>query len=356
MNRVKLGDVSNEVKERCPTPELNDLPAVGLEHLDPERLSLRRFGNPGQNGFTKRFKGGDILFGRRRAYQKKAAVATSDGVCSGDIIVIRPIEQKIDPLLLPFIIQNDFFFDFAIGNSAGSLSPRVKWARLAEFEFSLPDKENQHRLEETLWSCEEVIEDYDALLDLLDGVTKSRFVEMFGDPRSNTHSLLKKRLDEVADTRLGKMLDAKRQTGENAQRYLTNRNVRWFGFDFDNLNSMDFSEGDRIEFSLRQGDLLVCEGGEVGRCAVWKGEIKDCYFQKALHRVRCNADVMNPVFLSWLLKIMADEGMLIQHTNAATIAHLSGEKLKGLPLIVPSIELQNEFAAFVEQVDKSVFS
>ena len=179
---------------------------------------------------------------------------------------------------------------------------------------------------------------------------------MFGDPRSNTHSLLKKRLDEVADTRLGKMLDAKRQTGENAQRYLTNRNVRWFGFDFDNLNSMDFSEGDRIEFSLRQGDLLVCEGGEVGRCAVWKGEIKDCYFQKALHRVRCNADVMNPVFLSWLLKIMADEGMLIQHTNAATIAHLSGEKLKGLPLIVPSIELQNEFAAFVEQVDKSVFS
>ena len=155
---------------------------------------------------------------------------------------------------------------------------------------------------------------------------------------------------------MGIMLDAKRQTGENAQRYLTNRNVRWFGFDFDNLNSMDFSEGDRIEFSLRQGDLLVCEGGEVGRCAVWKGEIKDCYFQKALHRVRCNADVMNPVFLSWLLKIMADEGMLIQHTNAATIAHLSGEKLKGLPLIVPSIELQNEFATFVKQVDKSVFA
>ena len=100
------------------------------------------------------FHKGDILFGRRRAYLKKAAVAPFDGICSGDITVIQAKPEKIIPELLPFIIQNDTLFDFAVGKSAGSLSPRVKWEHLKNYEFELPDMDKQRELAELLWAMD----------------------------------------------------------------------------------------------------------------------------------------------------------------------------------------------------------
>ncbi len=122
----------------------------------------------------------------------------------------------------------------------------------------------------------------------------------------------------------------------------------------DNLNKMDFNEADRIEFALEDGDLLVCEGGEIGRCAVWHNELSNCYFQKALHRVRCKKEKVNPIYLAYWFKYNCDHGGFAAIEGAkATIAHLPGAKLKQLTVAVPPVERQNEFAAFVEQTDKS---
>lgn len=185
-------------------------------------------------------------------------------------------------------------------------------------------------------------------------VVKSQFVEMFGDLRFNSKGLPTKALGDVASSRLGKMLDSKHQTGEYKRLYLTNRNVQWFKFDLQKMNSMDFSPADQKEFSLLPGDLLVCEGGEVGRCAIWREQVEECYFQKALHRVRCGDEVI-PEYLCWWFKMMADEGLLTKHTNAATIAHLSGVQLKQLSVLIPPPKFQQEFADFAASVDKSKF-
>ena len=150
MSRVKLGDVAFERKETLKNG--NNQVTVGLEHLIPEEIELTQWDEGAENTFTKAFHKGDILFGRRRAYLKKAAVASLDGICSGDITVISANEEKISPRLLPFIIQNDAFFDFAVEKSAGSLSPRVKWQHLKEYEFELPDMGKQQELAELLWS------------------------------------------------------------------------------------------------------------------------------------------------------------------------------------------------------------
>jgi type I restriction enzyme S subunit len=101
---------------------------VGLEHLDPQSLRIARKGIIAEDNpsFTRRFSAGQILFGKRRCYQKKAAVADFDGICSGDIIVMDAIPKKIIPGLLPFIIQSDAFFDWAEKTSSGSLSPRTR--------------------------------------------------------------------------------------------------------------------------------------------------------------------------------------------------------------------------------------
>lgn len=174
MARVKLGDVAREYKATI--KDTADLPIVGLEHLTPEEITLERWDVGTENTFTKGFKKGHMLFGRRRAYLKKAALAPFDGVCSGDITVIEAIPGKINPELLPFIIQNDLLFDYAVGNSAGSLSPRVKWESLKGYEFELPELAEQDGLVELLKAAHRTKKAYQKQITATDELVKSQFI------------------------------------------------------------------------------------------------------------------------------------------------------------------------------------
>ena len=152
------------------------------------------------------------------------------------------------------------------------------------------------------------------------------------------------------------MLDKKKQTGLYPKYYLANVNVQWFRFDLGSLNQMDFDEDDQIEFSLKDGDLLVCEGGEVGRCAIWHEELKDCYFQKAIHRVRCNKTMVLPEYIAHLFYYHSQiNGFVDVVGSKATIAHLPGDKLKEMRIFIPPLTLQNDFINLTKQTDKSKF-
>ena len=178
---MKLGEIARESRETY-SGDKTGIPIVGLEHLVSQELRFTDYDIDTENTFTKRFHKGQILFGRRRAYLKKAAIADFDGICSGDITVIEAIPGKVDPMLLPFIIQNDRLFDYAISHSAGGLSPRVKWADLADYEFDLPSLEEQRRLADKLWAAYELKEAYKKMIAATDEMVKAQFIEMFGDP------------------------------------------------------------------------------------------------------------------------------------------------------------------------------
>lgn len=156
---VKFGDVAFEPKETMKDIVSDGIEhVVGLEHITSGDIHLRNSASIDESTtFTKKFAKGDVLFGRRRAYLKKAAVAHFDGICSGDITVFRA-KSNLLPELLPFIVNNDKFFDYAIQHSAGGLSPRVKFKDLANYEFQLPPKDQQAQLAELLWTMDEVIE------------------------------------------------------------------------------------------------------------------------------------------------------------------------------------------------------
>jgi type I restriction enzyme S subunit len=143
--RVAFGDVVRLVRERSSDPERDGFERyVGLEHIDPNDLRIRRWGNVSDGTtFTNVFRAGQVLFGKRRAYQRKVAVADFDGICSGDIYVFEPKGDGLLPDLLPSICQTDSFFEHAVGTSAGSLSPRTNWESLAEYEFPLPPLDEQ---------------------------------------------------------------------------------------------------------------------------------------------------------------------------------------------------------------------
>ncbi len=227
-----------------------------------------------------------------------------------------------------------------------------KWLKQAS--ISIVDRNEQNRIVCILDKIDNLITVRKQQLQKTDELVKARFVEMFGDIIYNTMGWPQYTFSEIASSRLGKMLDAKQQTGKYQFPYLANFNVQWFRFELRNLNKMDFDEEDQAEFELKEGDLIVCEGGEIGRCAIWHNEIQPCYFQKALHRVRCNTDIVLPEYLArWFQFNCEHDGFAVIEGAKATIAHLPGAKLKTLQVGVPPISLQDKFVEFVTQVDKT---
>ena len=157
------------------------------------------------------------------------------------------------------------------------------------------------------------------------------------------------KLGDVTDSCLGKMLDQSKNKG-TPQPYLANVNVRWGSFDLDDLSEMRFEEHEQERYGLRYGDLVVCEGGEPGRCAIWKDEIPNMKIQKALHRVRVHDDMDYRYLFYWFL-LAGKHGALDQYFTGATIKHMPGDKLKTIEIEKPPLLVQKRIADILSAYD-----
>lgn len=235
-----------------------------------------------------------------------------------------------------------------LGN--GATFKEVSKSVVSRVEIPLPPIPEQRRIAAILDKADSLREKRRQAIAKLDELLKSVFIEMFGDPVTNPKGWPIVDFDEVCKTRLGKMLDEKKQTGLHRRPYLRNANVQWDYLDLSSVFEMDFDEKEREIFRLRTGDLLICEGGEVGRTAVWRNELPECYFQKALHRGRPNLDKTTPEYLLYLMWFYAKWGGLKDHVTSVTIAHLTGEKLKLVKIPLPPISLQRNFTEITNKV------
>ena len=157
------------------------------------------------------------------------------------------------------------------------------------------------------------------------------------------------RLGDVSESCLGKMLDQEKNKGE-FQPYLANLNVRWGGFDLDDLPEMKFEEHEEERYGLKYGDLVICEGGEPGRCAIWKDQIPNMKIQKALHRVRANSEMDYRYLFYWFL-LAGKNNSLDQYFTGATIKHMPGQKLKQVVVDKPPFEIQKRIADILSAYD-----
>ena len=328
------------------------------EHGEFDSSEIKKY-SEAKKGFTS-FQDGDVLFAKITPCMENGKGAIAQGLKNGygfgstEFHVLRPHTDQITAEWLYYLTTWDIFRKNAAKNMTGSAGQkRVPKTFLENYSIDLPDVKAQNQQCRKLKKVDFLISLRKQQLAKLDELVKARFVEMFGDIIRNDKSWPIHNFSDIASSRLGKMLDAKQQTRKYSYPYLANFNVQWFSFNVDNLNQMDFNEAEQKEFELRDGDLLVCEGGEIGRCAVWHNEIQPCFFQKALHRVRCNRQLVHPDYLAWWFKYNCNHGGFAEIAGAkATIAHLPGIKLKQLQVALPPLSLQNEFAAFVERVDQ----
>ena len=354
MTHVCLGDVAREIKQKVPVDQ--ELPTVGLEHLDPGEVELAHWDEGVKTTFTKAFSKGQVLFGRRRAYLRKAAVAPFDGICSGDITVIAP-KDNLSPRLLPFIIQNDALFEHAITNSAGSLSPRVKWQSLSQFEFELPSIAKQEDLADILWTAQETRSHYRQLLTACDDVVKSQFVEMFGGPDPTESDCPPVTIGELAaDIRYG---TSKKASDSGEFNYLRMNNMTDDGrLDLSDLKYIDLSGAELENAKVVRGDLLFNRTNsreKVGKTCVFNKN-EPMVIAGYIVRVRFDERV-EPGYVSAFLNSSYGKGLLRKMAKGAVgQANISAKEMAKIELPLPPIELQRSFLDFAASVDKSKFA
>lgn len=352
MATVKLGDIAIEAKSSN-KGDKTGIRIVGLEHLTPSNVTLSSWSEDTENTFTKEFSKGDVLFGRRRAYLKKAAVAPFDGICSGDITVIRAIEDKVDPDLLPFIIQNDFLFEFAVGKSAGSLSPRVKWTHLKEFAIELPSMPEQSKLAETLWSINETKNAYEDLINKTDELVKSQFIEMF---KKCNREKLGEYILQVRGVSY-KPKDLSEGLKEGFVTLLRANNIANNVLNFEDVQFV--SEGrvsdDQI---IREGDILICASSgsleHVGKAALCMPDME--YTFGAFCKLIRPIGKLYPEYIAGYMRTDAYRNTISDLAQGSNINNLRNEHINDLMIPIPSDEQQRDFIDLQRQSDKSKFA
>lgn len=349
MSRVTLGEVCTEYKGRV--DDVGNLPIVGLEHLSQSDIDLLGCSHE-ETTFTKGFLKGHVLFGRRRAYLKKASLAPFDGVCSGDIIVIEAKDGKLFPGLLPFIIQNDFLFDFAVENSAGSLSPRVKWKDLSRFEFDLPLMEEQEKLAELLWAAQETKRVYARLLLACDEMVKSRFIEMFGMIEKDQWVQLQSVCSIITD---GTHQPPKFVREGIPFLLVSNIVGNAMTYDTDKYITEETYKQLIKRTPIEVGDLLVSAVGSFGHPAIIWDDRPFC-FQRHIAYLKPMREQIDSVYLHATLLTNDAQEYMDRTAKGVAQRTVTLKSFKELRIPLPPLGEQKEFAAFVQQVDKSEFA
>ena len=199
MSEYRFDQIAINSTEKKKPEESDKYTYIGLEHLDSMDLEVHRWGSEvAPKGEKLLMKKGDVLFGKRRAYQKKVAIAPFDGIFSAHGMVLRPNEKIVDKDFFPLFISSDYFLDAAIKISVGSLSPTINWRDLRELKFCLPDLETQRKLAKVLWAINATMQNYKVLLAKTDELVKSQFIEQFGDPICAESGIIGKDLFSLA--------------------------------------------------------------------------------------------------------------------------------------------------------------
>lgn len=377
--QVKFGDVVFEPKESCKDIVGEGIEhVVGLEHIDSEDLHLRKSaGAEESTTFTKKFKKDDVLFGRRRAYLKKAAQADFDGICSGDITVFRA-KENLSSALLPFIVHNDKFFDYAVKHSAGGLSPRVKFKDLANYEFLLPPKAEQARLAELLWAMDEVIEKENKVLNELDKSLNSFIWQIFTSHIYDESTVAPLKCKSLFQTqweirdfpikwkvlKIAKVISnsqngfAEGKRDINGIPQLRMNNVTRDGRINLEKVSMIPARNNIDRYIIEENDVLFCNTNSedlVGKSILATTEIEGFYFSNHFTRLRANEELVTQKFLYLWLKFHFDIGLFERLcTRWIGQAAVQTESLLRLLIILPSIEEQVYAGGYCQTIEDNI--
>lgn len=357
--KYRFDEVCRQVNEATKDPAAEGLDhVIGLEHIEPNNLHITHWDTlEKETTFTRKFKKGQVLFGRRRAYQRKVAYAEFDGICSGDILVFEAIEKVMLPELLPFLIQSEGFFQKALATSAGSLSPRTKFKELADYEFLLPPKAEQKRLAELLWAADEVVEKEKRDKSQLDLYRQSKLKSIFHS--ANTYVRLK-------DLPIEEINGLWKTEDSDAVEVSVIRSTEFSDYGticFDKLEPMPVKISQYKTRKLLPSDIVVERSGggpdqPVGRVCYFEKEEGEYSFSNFTSCIRVsNNNVILPKYLFYFLEYYWEMGGTDRIQNQTTgIRNLDYELYKMIKVPMLTIEEQKQAINVIDQTQQSIFA
>jgi len=355
----RFDEVCRQVNTSSKDPVADGLDhVIGLEHIEPGNLHITKWDTlEKETTFTRKFVKGQVLFGRRRAYQRKVAYAEFDGICSGDILVFEAIEEHLLPELLPFLIQSDGFFEKALATSAGSLSPRTKFKELADYEFFLPPKSEQKRLAELLWAADEMIEKEKKEKQKLEFFRKSKLKDIFKS--TNIHIRLK-------DLPFEEINGLWKTDEEDYINVCVIRSTEFSDYGticFDKLEPMPVKRSQYKTRKLFPGDIVLERSGggpdqPVGRVCWFEREDGEYSFSNFTSCIRVqNNDIIISQYLFYFLEYYWEMGGTDRIQNQTTgIRNLDYDLYKMIKIPILSLDRQKQAISDIEQLYHSIYS
>ena len=358
MAKYRFEQIAINSKEKKKPAEEDRFTYIGLEHLDTGSLNVTRFGSDvAPIGEKLVMRKGDVLFGKRRAYQKKVAIAPFDGIFSAHGMVLRPQEKVVDRKFFPLFISSDYFLDAAIKISVGSLSPTINWRDLKDLEFELPDLDTQKELAEVLWAINDTIESYKKLISVTDELVKSQFLGEFGDPVANPMHWKTTPLLEMGKCKNGMNFSTKDSGFDISCLGVADFQSRLTIHEDTPLSGISLNEMPGEDYLLKNGDIVfVRSNGNkelVGRSVLVKFTDRIATFSGFCIRFRKEANCLNEIYLLHLLRMDSVRKKL--RGRGANVQNLSQQTLANIDVPLPPLPLQEQFATLVRQSDKSKF-
>ena len=347
---VRFGDVVRQMKETTKDPESRGLTRiVGLEHLDPESLPLRRWQEldelPDGTSFTRVFRTGQVLFAKRRAYQRKVAVADFDGVCSSDILVFEASGDEMLVEFLPYIVQSDGFFDHALGTSAGSLSPRTKWQELAKYEFALPPSDLQRQISATMAGFENYISALTHATESVRALEKAIVGELSREGNPTT-------LGELASNGgiqigpFGSQLHAHEYVDEGVPVVMPT-DLTAEGLRYDTLRMISEGTAERLaKHRVRTWDILLPRRGDLNKRALINDHEAGWLCGTGSVRVRLDRPDDAPLVVR-LLRSTDVVRWLEMNAVGTTMPNLNADIVSRIPVSMPDAENRDRYTSLV---------
>ena len=339
--RVAFGDVVQLCRERSGAPLDDGFDRyVGLEHLEPGDLKIRRWGNIADGTtFTNVFRTGQVLFGKRRAYQRKVALADFEGVCSGDIYVFKTKNETLLSELLPFICQSDGFFNHAIGTSAGSLSPRTNWESLASYEFALPPPEEQRLIAEVLLAHLETRKGFQNAVRCAERLRMSLLRWHFSDCGSECLVALRSLVDngdvELKTGPFGTVLAAKEYQTSGCP-IVNPTDMKSGRICHEGGPCVDDATANRLDvYRLREGDILLARKADLSKAVLAATEHTGWIGGSDTIRLRCTSSKVLPGYLHLALQTDGAARMLYSYAHGTVMPGLNEKALYRISINLP---------------------
>lgn len=365
--RSRLSDLCDQVSVHTDTGLSEESDYLCLKNLSSGSFTQASVGKKIEAmSATTKYRASDVLYAKLGPALDKAVLAQGNGVCTTELLVLRA-KEKVDPRFIVGVLHAPAFVRHAVAGITGTTRPRTSWNHISEFTFPQYNETEQKSIADIFWQMHESIQANEEVIMANMKLQRTAMNFLFtqgtnGDsvqptqvgPIPNTWKI--HTIGELFDIKQGFTISRNLATGSNGIPFLRTKNVKWGSIDISSVDRMDISQKDANARWLKYGDILICEGGDIGRTAIWYSELDRCTFQNHVFRLRPiqGISVIPEFVMYWMQEGFKNREVYKGIGNSTTIPNLSRSRLENCAVPLPPKKQQIEIVKHLDTISRNI--